>query len=101
MRGEKVICAREGCNIEFFKRTHNMKYHDDECCRLATNARLMVNYYDGQARKLGKVRYCENCQVARLSRYNETLICAACKTRKRVDTNQSVLSMFENTTITV
>ena len=40
-----MICAREECGIEFEQKTHNQKYCSDECCRIATNKRIMDKYY--------------------------------------------------------
>ena len=94
-----IICAREGCNETFTRKTHNMKYHDDECCRLATNQRIMEKYYEGRDRKLGKTRYCKSCDKTKLSRYNETQVCAACKTKNEVQANQSVADMLMSASI--
>lgn len=83
----KRICANPDCEIEFEARTHNMKYCSDECCRRATNARLMEQYYDKKARRQGAIRECERdgCKT-KLSRYNDGKICEACEAGdKRAD----------------
>ena len=41
-----MICANKDCAIDFDARTHNQKYCSDECCRLATNKRIMEKYYE-------------------------------------------------------
>ncbi len=38
---QTVICSNKECAIEFEPKTHNQKYHNDECCRVATNRRIM------------------------------------------------------------
>jgi hypothetical protein len=78
-----MICANVLCKIEFIKNTHNQKYCSDECCRLATNARIMEKYYEKKSIKHGKTRLCKGCGSA-LSRYNSSLICSLCE--KRSDT---------------
>lgn len=93
MIGEVVICAREGCDVEFMKRTHNMLYHDDECTRLATNAKMMEKYYSKRARKLGLARYCKQCST-RLSRYNPEDICNSCLLRTEEGKNKELLDIL-------
>jgi len=44
-----VICSREDCGKEFNQKTHNQKYCSDECCRIATNRRIMEKYYEKKA----------------------------------------------------
>ena len=40
-----MICANKECAINFDAKTHNQKYCSDECCRIATNKRIMEKYY--------------------------------------------------------
>lgn len=87
-------CARKGCGESFVKKAHNQKYHNDECCRLATNAKIMEKYYERRAQRLGKTRMCSKCGVTKLSRYNDGRICSACETKSQTDMNNSVLSML-------
>lgn len=68
------ICAFDECGLTFQARTHNQKYCSTECCRLATNKRLMVNYYEGKERRRGRIRQCTECG-ARLSQYNKGKKC--------------------------
>lgn len=91
MIGQKIVCENEGCDIEFTKRTHNQRYHDDECCRLATNAKIMAKYYEKRARQLGHARYCSQCQN-RLSRYNSSTICNSCQVKAELERNSVVSS---------
>ena len=71
------LCAY--CEAPFDKKTHNQKYCDAECCRKATNERIMERYYERRDNRLGvNKRICKNpdCNIA-LSRYNEESYCAA------------------------
>ena len=90
----KVQCDRTGCDEWFEKKTHNQRYHNDECCRLATNAKIMEKYYERRAQRLGHIRMCKACHTTKLSRYNDDQICAQCKSQKRLETNNSVLDML-------
>jgi hypothetical protein len=93
MIGETITCENAGCDIKFVKRTHNQRYHDDECCRLATNAKIMEKYYQRRAQKLGLVRNCVSCGH-KLSRYNSDTICNSCSLKQEIERNQSVASML-------
>lgn len=92
------ICAREGCEVEYTKKTHNQKYCTDECCRLATNSRIMVGYYKTRDRKRGVDRWCEVCE-GKLSRYNSSDVCNACKTKRIADANASAVDMLRNASL--
>lgn len=93
------ICARKGCSDEFDKNAHNQKYCSDACCKLATNSRIMEKYYENKDRKSGKTRICKSCHNTKLSRYNNSQVCAACELAREVETNQSVLSMLQSAMI--
>jgi len=82
MIGESITCEHLGCNVVFVKKTHNQRYHDDECCRLATNAKIMEKYYAKRAQRLGLARWCEECSSP-LSRYNSDTVCNACTVSKQ------------------
>jgi hypothetical protein len=77
-----MICANKECKKDFDPKTHNQKYCADECCRVATNRRIMEKYYEKKAIRNGAERGCKKCG-AQLSRYNETTICASCQ--KKID----------------
>lgn len=85
------ICAHKECKKWFVKKTHNQKYCCDECCRLATNVRIMEKYYERKARLQGAVRICKypDCDT-KLSRYNASNICAACE-RKDATRGREIL----------
>lgn len=72
------ICAFVDCQKEFDPRTHNQRFHSDECCRVATNRRIMERYYEKKARKSGGERTCKTC-TTKLSRYNESEYCTVCE----------------------
>ena len=73
-----MICLNKECNKEFNPKTHNQKYCTDECCRIATNKRIMEKYYEKKGIKNGAVRYCKSCKT-KLSRYNQNSICSVCE----------------------
>lgn len=99
MIGERIQCTREGCEEWFNKKTHNQRYHNDECCRLATNARIMQKYYERRDQRQGKVRYCKDCGITKLSRYNDSLICSSCSAKKELNANNAVLEMLVNSSL--
>lgn len=70
------LCAY--CEKGFDKKTHNQKYCDAECCRKATNERIMKRYYERRDNRSGaNKRICQtkDCNVP-LSRYNEENHCS-------------------------
>ena len=72
-----MICANKECSKEFNAKTHNQKYCSDECCRIATNRRIMEKYYEKKAIRNGALR---NCKCGnRLSRYNVGSLCSTCE----------------------
>ena len=89
-----IICAREGCEEEFAPATHNQKYHNAECCRVATNERIMQKYYAKRDQKAGKARYCIKCNVTKLSRYNDSQICGGCQASSITEANNAVANML-------
>ena len=93
---DERVCARPGCDITYVARTHNQIYHDAECCRIATNARLKEKYHERRAQKMGKVRICTECGVTRLSRYNDTKICEGCRTKSESKRNQDIRDILSN-----
>ncbi len=95
MIGETITCENKGCSVVFSKRTHNQRYHDDECCRLATNAKIAEKYHQRRAQKLGLARDCVVCDNP-LSRYNDTMVCNSCTRKREVSRNESVFSMLSN-----
>lgn len=72
-----MICFNKECAIDFEPKTHNQKYCSDECCRLATNKRIMEKYYEKKAIKNGMLRKCKCGNI--LSRYNDSASCSICE----------------------
>jgi len=73
-----MICFNKECLKDFDAKTHNQKYCSDQCCRVATNKRIMEKYYEKKAIKNGALRKCKKC-IAELSRYNQKDICMSCE----------------------
>jgi len=73
-----MICFNKDCSIEFEPKTHNQKYCSDDCCRIATNKRIMEKYYEKKEIKNGALRKCKKCKI-KLSRYNSIDICHDCE----------------------
>lgn len=94
MSENTFVCAREGCDVEAERKTHNQKYCTDECCRLATNQRIMEKYYAKRDQRQGKTRYCKDCGKTRLSRYNDSQTCSPCMMKREVAANNSVIDML-------
>ena len=84
-----MICFNKDCAKDFEAKTHNQKYCSDECCRMATNKRIMEKYYEKKAIKNGLSRYCKKCKHE-LSRYNLSDRCSYCLTNKHLE-NQKTL----------
>ena len=88
-----MICANKECAKEFEPKTHNQKYHDDECCRIATNKKIMEKYYEKKAIRSGIKRNCKICKSI-LSRYNQSNVCSKCDKDNRVRHRNSILRMI-------
>lgn len=86
-----MICANKECAIEFEPKTHNQKYCTDECCRIATNKRIMERYYEKKAIRNGSiVRKCVKCK-SKLSVYHNDNICSPCQKSVNEDDRQRLL----------
>ena len=93
---EAVICANKEClnGKEFTSKTHNQKYCSDECCRIATNRRIMEKYYEKKAIRNGASRGCKKCG-AQLSRYNDTTLCASCQKKIDITKKSKIKGMID------
>jgi hypothetical protein len=88
-------CARLECSIYFEPKTHNQKYCSDECCRIATNKRIMEKYYEKKAVRSGAVRICKNKKCDKqLSRYNYDDTCSTCEINIKKDAKQKLMDMI-------
>lgn len=97
MKKEKLVCANDGCENLFTKKTHNQLYCSDECCRIATNKKIMQKYYEKRDQRLGKPRFCKECKTTKLSRYNDNKLCSACQMRNEENIKNQVIEMLSNT----
>ena len=88
-----MICANKECAKDFEAKTHNQKYCSDECCRLATNKRIMEKYYEKKAIRNGMIRNCKKCK-SKLSRYNESNFCSSCTKKINSNNNAKLLGMI-------
>ncbi|MEY3377082.1 MAG: hypothetical protein RLZZ328_24 [Bacteroidota bacterium] len=90
-----MICANKECAKEFDAKTHNQKYCCDECCRVATNKKIMEKYYEKKAIRSGAKRECKVCK-SRLSRYNQSKICAKCEKNSAISNRSTILRMIDD-----
>jgi hypothetical protein len=89
-----MICSNKECAKEFDPKTHNQKYCTDECCRVATNRRIMEKYYEKKAIRNGASRGCKKCGL-QLSRYNDTTLCASCQKKIDVAQKTKIIRMID------
>jgi len=89
-----MICSNKECSKEFEAKTHNQKYCTDECCRIATNRRIMEKYYEKKAIRNGAKRGCKLCG-AQLSRYNESTMCSSCTRKVNQDQKTKLLGLID------
>lgn len=91
-----MICANKECQSEFEIKTHNQKYCCDECCRVATNRRIMEKYYEKKAIRNGTVlRKCKKCKT-KLSVYHSEDMCSSCGKKKSLEQRQTLLRMIDD-----
>jgi hypothetical protein len=92
-----MICANSDCKNgkEFTPKTHNQKYCGDDCCRIATNKKIMEKYYEKKAIRSGQKRYCKSCKAS-LSRYNTLDICSKCEKDNSKSDRNKILRMIND-----
>ena len=90
-----MICANSECKDDFVPKTHNQKYCTDECCRIATNRRIMEKYYEKKAIRNGAARPCSRCK-SQLSRYNNGDLCSTCEKAVNADTKSKLFRMIND-----
>lgn len=86
------ICANDKCMVAFQASRHNQIYCGEQCRREVTNSRIMLKYYEEVDRKSGKPRTCAECEVSRLSRYNEGNTCAPCVAKRAASARKNLLA---------
>lgn len=89
-----MICKNSECLKDFEAKTHNQKYCCDECCRVATNKRIMEKYYEKKAIRSGSLRHCKKCKT-KLSRYNEYDSCVTCEKKASQSRRNTLLRMID------
>jgi len=85
-------CAE--CQKDFEFKTHNQKYCSNQCCRVATNKRIMEKYYEKRRRLSGEERLC-GCG-APLSKYNASSICIVCERKEVKNRTVTTKESIEN-----
>ena len=90
-----MICANKQCAKDFNAKTHNQKYCCDECCRVATNKKIMDKYYEKKSIRSGAKRECRLCK-SRLSRYNQSNVCSKCEKNSAIKNKSTILRMLDD-----
>lgn len=90
-----MICLNASCLKDFDQKTHNQKYCCDECCRVATNKKIMEKYYEKKAIRNGAKRNCSKCNIV-LSRYNSLNICSKCEKNKSIENKKKIIGMIND-----
>ena len=85
------------CKNDFEFKTHNQKYCSQQCCRIATNKRIMEKYYAKKARLSGAVRLCE-CG-SKLSMYSPDPVCTLCYEAKKKEKTVTAIGVVRNAAI--
>lgn len=78
------------CETDFYPKSKNQKYCNPECCRKATNKKIMAKYYENKERLNGKKRICTSCNTV-LSRYTSSEICLLCQKNKNSNNKTLIL----------
>lgn len=81
------------CKEQFEAKRSNQIYCNSECCKSATNQKVINRYHENKKRLAGAVRKCKSCS-ANLSRYNDKEYCSMCqaaeKDRRKVATLEAL-----------
>jgi hypothetical protein len=77
-------CANKDCAKDFEPKTHNQKYCSDDCCRVATNKKIMEKYYEKKAIRSGS------------KRYNQLSICSKCEKNNSSSDRSKLLRMIND-----
>lgn len=88
-------CFNTECKKEFEPKTHNQKYCSDDCCRIATNKKIMEKYYEKKAIRQGKHRECKICK-SKLSRYNQSNLCSKCEKDNNIKNRKNILGILND-----
>lgn len=86
------------CENEFIAKRSNQIYCNDQCCKAATNKKILDRYHTNKDEKNNKEKYCE-CG-SKLSVYNQDTKCHSCQLKKehakRVDLLRSLGFSYES-----
>lgn len=77
------------CSVKFDATRANQIYCKQECCKLATNKKLIEKYHKNKSKKTLDARTCE-CG-AKLSIYNKDKTCYSCQSRRADEKRLDVL----------
>lgn len=81
-------CAN--CGIEFQARRVNMIYCNEQCCKQATNAKLIAKYHKNKV-LADKIEFCVDCGT-KLSKYNPDIKCFGCQRKSESQKRKDVLN---------
>jgi hypothetical protein len=79
-----MICSNKECAKDFNAKTHNQ-----------TNKKIMEKYYEKKAIRSGAKRECKVCK-SRLSRYNQSTVCAKCEKNSAIKNRSTILRMLDD-----
>lgn len=82
------------CGESFISNKKNQKYCTPSCCRIATNKKIMLKYYENKKRLSGDKRFCSCGQL--LSRYNENSYCFFCIKKQNELEKGNILEVINN-----
>lgn len=89
-------CANGTCNNEFEKKTHNNIYCSSECCKIATNRKIMERYHKRKALK-GTPQSCSSSHCdSTLSKYNKSGLCSVCEAERKTEQMDVIRNMFSD-----
>lgn len=75
-------------------KSKNQKYCNPDCCRKATNKKIMEKYYENKERLKGKIRHCKQCNL-KLSIYNAANICYKCEDFNKKNNKKMIKDAFD------
>jgi hypothetical protein len=88
----KRVCENIECKKEFIPKINNQKYCCDECCKIATNKRILKEYHE---KKKAKNKINVKCKTdgcgTILSQYNSSDTCGKCEAKLASDKRKAIL----------
>lgn len=83
-------CANIECGKTRERSTHNQRYCDSECCRVATNRRIKEKYHENKVRMGDRDRRCDRCGT-KMSMYNMDYTCGPCQQNIFITYNKEIM----------